>query len=69
MGWCLGGCRPSVWRVLCSGYSGEVPTWEMGYGRERDTGVPSVADLFRGKTSSAVHLHVKTFDGSKVPTG
>jgi hypothetical protein len=31
----------------------------MGYSRSVDTDVPSVADLFRGQTARAVHLHVR----------
>lgn len=45
-------------------YSGEIPSWEMGYGRHRDTEVPTVEGLLRGRACPRVHLHASVHEGS-----
>lgn len=47
--------------VAYGGYSGEVPSWAMGYGRDRDVGVPSVAEMVQGLIQPRVFVHVKTY--------
>ncbi|CAN0533932.1 unnamed protein product, partial [Laminaria digitata] len=32
-----------------TGYGGEIPTWEMGYGRDRDVDIPNLGTLLRGR--------------------
>ncbi|CAN0128810.1 unnamed protein product [Pylaiella littoralis] len=42
-----------------SGYSGEVPSWEMGYSRDRDVDIPNLGGLLKGRAPGPVHLHVE----------
>lgn len=43
------------------GYSGEVPSWEDGYRRQRDVLIPNVASLFAGTCARTVHLESTHF--------
>lgn len=47
------------------GYSGEIPSWEMGYTRQRDTDVPSVEGMLRGRACPRVHLHCRVHEGTE----
>lgn len=42
-------------------YSGEVPTFEMGYGRKTDTRVPSMKSLLAGQGPPHVAIHAKKY--------
>lgn len=42
-------------------YSGEVPTFDMGYDRKTDTGVPSMKSLLAGQGPKHVAIHSKKF--------
>ncbi|OQR98132.1 1-acyl-sn-glycerol-3-phosphate acyltransferase [Achlya hypogyna] len=42
-------------------YSGEVPTYAMGYGRNVDTEIPSMKSLVAGAGPSDVHIHSEKF--------
>ncbi|CAM9241241.1 unnamed protein product [Ectocarpus sp. 12 AP-2014] len=42
-----------------TGYSGEIPSWEMGYTRDRDVDVPNLGALLKGRAPGPVHLHVE----------
>jgi len=48
--------------VAYHGYSGEVPTYEMGYEREQDMDVPNVFKMIQGRACPKVHVHVKTYE-------
>lgn len=37
-------------------YSGEIPTWEMGYSRERDRKIPSFPGVLNGTSSESCHM-------------
>lgn len=37
-----------------SGYSGEIPSWEMGYTRDRDVDVPNLGALLKGRAPGPV---------------
>eukprot|EP00903_Cladosiphon_okamuranus_P020541 g18854.t1 len=42
-----------------TGYSGEIPTWEMGYTRDTDVDIPNLGALLKGRAPGPVHLHVE----------
>jgi len=48
------------------GYSGEVPTWEMGYKRNIDVKVPNFAKLFFGSSSRKCHVESTKFSYKQV---
>ena len=48
-------------------FSGEIPTWEMGYERNTDHLVPNVKKLFAGM-SGDVYIDLETFDAQTVMT-
>ncbi len=48
--------------VAYHGYSGEVPSYEMSYDRERDMEVPNVFKMMQGRACPKVHVHVKTYE-------
>ena len=39
-----------------SGYSGEIPTWEMGYTRDRDVDIPNLGALLKGRAPGPVRV-------------
>lgn len=41
-----------------TGYSGEIPTWDMGYERNKDFAVPNVHKLFFGMEVGECHMDV-----------
>lgn len=47
-------------------YSGEVPTYDMGYGRKKDTDVPSMKSLLAGKGPKSVSIHAQKFSFDEV---
>ncbi len=61
------GITPIIYDLTLAyhGYSGEVPTWEMGYGREHDVDTPNVEDMLRGRACPRVHVHVKVYEGDE----
>ncbi|CAM9760926.1 unnamed protein product, partial [Heterosigma akashiwo] len=44
--------------IAYSSYSGEVPTWSMGYTRKHDLDIPSVARLMHYDPGKEVHIHI-----------
>eukprot|EP00300_Choanocystis_sp_HF-7_P030782 c39733_g1_i1.p1 GENE.c39733_g1_i1~~c39733_g1_i1.p1 ORF type:complete len:349 (-),score=68.55 c39733_g1_i1:12-1058(-) len=42
-----------------TGYSGEVPTYAMGYGRNHDVAIPNGEKLLNGHPVGDVHIHIK----------
>jgi len=54
---------PEVYDMTMSfdGYSGEVPTWEMGYSRKVDVLVPTVSTFIMGTASKRCHLDSRKF--------
>lgn len=42
-------------------YSGEIPTFDMGYDRKTDTQVPSMKSLLAGKKPGNVAIHSRKF--------
>ncbi|CAM9967875.1 unnamed protein product [Hapterophycus canaliculatus] len=42
-----------------SGYSGEIPSWQMGYTRDTDVDIPNLGSLLKGRAPGPVHLHVE----------
>jgi len=51
-------------------YSGEVPTFEDGYSRHIDTGIPCFKNVLEGDApQDKVHIHVEKHDISKVREG
>uniref|UniRef100_K3X6I6 Phospholipid/glycerol acyltransferase domain-containing protein n=1 Tax=Globisporangium ultimum (strain ATCC 200006 / CBS 805.95 / DAOM BR144) TaxID=431595 RepID=K3X6I6_GLOUD len=47
-------------------YSGEVPTFDMGYGRERDIDVPSMKSLLAGQGPKHAAIHSKKYSYEEV---
>jgi hypothetical protein len=43
------------------GYSGEVPSWEMGYERNADHGIPNVKKMFFGMDVGECFIDVRRF--------
>lgn len=37
-----------------SGYSGEIPSWEMGYTRDSDVDIPNLGALLKGRAPGPV---------------
>jgi lysocardiolipin and lysophospholipid acyltransferase len=62
------GVEPLVYdaTVAYSSYTGEVPTWEMGYGRETDTDIPNLVKLLKGRAGESVHVHCAPFAAADV---
>ncbi|OQR84292.1 1-acyl-sn-glycerol-3-phosphate acyltransferase [Achlya hypogyna] len=52
--------KPEIYDVTVaySGYSGEVPTYAMGYDRATDKSVPNMKHVLARVASEPVHLHV-----------
>ncbi|KAJ0399541.1 hypothetical protein P43SY_006087 [Pythium insidiosum] len=46
-------------------YSGEIPTYDMGYDRKIDTQIPSMKSLLAGKKPGTVAIHAKRFSYSE----
>lgn len=59
----VGDVKPDIYDLTIAfpTYSGEVPTFEMGYGRKTDTGVPSMKSLLASKGPDHVAIHSKKF--------
>ncbi|CAM9520591.1 unnamed protein product [Chrysoparadoxa australica] len=55
---CPGACVYDI-TVGYGGYSGEIPTWDMGYEREIDRGVPNLRKLFQGDAIKPTHMHIE----------
>lgn len=55
--------KPDIYDMTIAfpSYSGEVPTFAMGYSRNIDTEVPSMSDLLAGKGPSRVSIHSKKY--------
>lgn len=37
-----------------SGYSGEIPSWQMGYTRDTDVDIPNLTSLLKGRSPGPV---------------
>jgi len=48
-----------------SGYTGEVPTYEMGYERSRDVGIPNAGKVLMGHKTE-VHLDVRAIPSTEI---
>lgn len=57
------GVKPDIYDMTIAfpTYSGEVPTFDMGYSRKTDTGVPSMKSLLAGQGPAHVAIHSKKF--------
>jgi lysocardiolipin and lysophospholipid acyltransferase len=55
--------KPDIYDLTIAfpSYSGEVPTYDMGYGRKTDTEVPSMKSLLAGKGPESVSIHAQKF--------
>jgi lysocardiolipin and lysophospholipid acyltransferase len=55
--------RPDIYDLTIAfpSYSGEIPTFEMGYDRKTDTDVPSMKSLLAGKSPGQVAVHARKF--------
>lgn len=55
--------KPDIYDMTIAfpSYSGEVPTFAMGYGRNIDTEVPSMSDLLAGKEPATVSIYSKKY--------
>ncbi|TMW63815.1 hypothetical protein Poli38472_002756 [Pythium oligandrum] len=55
--------KPDIYDLTIAfpSYSGEVPTFDMGYDRKIDTDVPSMKSLLAGKKPGRVAMHGKKF--------
>lgn len=43
------------------GYSGEIPTWEMGYTRKKDVLIPNFLNLLTGQCATTCHIDSRQF--------
>lgn len=59
---------PSVYDVTIGypGYHGEVPDWNLGFGRKFDKEIGNLKTLMEGKSQPLVHLHFQKIDGEEV---
>mmetsp|Transcript_2945 Transcript_2945/g.3365 ORF Transcript_2945/g.3365 Transcript_2945/m.3365 type:complete len:459 (-) Transcript_2945:131-1507(-) len=59
---------PEIFDVTMNfdGYSGEIPTWEMGYTRNVDVLVPTINTFIMGTAASRCHLDSRKFTYSEV---
>ncbi|OQR85213.1 1-acyl-sn-glycerol-3-phosphate acyltransferase [Thraustotheca clavata] len=57
------GVKPDIYDLTIGypSYSGEIPTYDMGYGRNIDTEIPSMKSLVAGKGPNEIHLHGQKF--------
>lgn len=46
--------RLSAAKMGYTGYSGEIPSWEMGYTRDKDVDVPNLGALLKGRAPGPV---------------
>lgn len=55
--------KPDIYDLTIAfpSYSGEVPTYDMGYDRKTDTDVPSMKSLLAGKGPESVSIHGQKF--------
>lgn len=51
----------SFFQIAYSGYHGEIPSWEMGYKRERDVEIPNLRSLLKGRAPGPVRVYVCVF--------
>ncbi|CAN0295685.1 unnamed protein product, partial [Scytosiphon promiscuus] len=59
---CCASLLPSglcFYQMAYSGYSGEIPSWQMGYTRDKDVDIPNLGTLLKGRAPGQVHLHVE----------
>jgi len=54
--------------IAYQSYSGEIPTYEMGYTRNKDKDIPSFRSVLEGKFPEKVFMHVVRYDLSQIPT-
>ncbi len=59
----VGDVKPDIYdlTMVFPSYSGEIPTFEMGYDRKIDTQVPSMKTLLAGKYPGSISLHAKKY--------
>ena len=57
------GASPEVFDISMNwdGYSGEIPTWEMGYSRKRDKMIPNFANMLSGVCTERCHMNSEKF--------
>lgn len=55
--------KPDIYDLTIAfpSYSGEVPTFDMGYDRKTDTAVPSMKSLLAGQAPGSVSIHAQKF--------
>jgi len=52
--------------IAYSSYTGEIPTWEMGYTRNKDLEIPSISKMMKFETCKEVHIHIKMATAAQV---
>jgi len=52
--------------VAYAGYTGEIPSWELGFERKVDVDLPNVARLFKGEAPDFVRVHTKAHRASDI---
>lgn len=59
---------PEVFDITLNweGFSGEIPTWEMGYTRERDTLIPNFPNLLSGSCSDKCFMDSTRFSVDEI---
>lgn len=63
----LSGASPVVYDITMAydGYTGEIPTYEMGYERNKDHNIPNAGKILRGH-HTVVHMDVATFSAKDI---
>jgi len=59
---------PSVYDITVAydGFHGEVPDWELGFGRAEDTDIGQLDCFLAGRSQKCVHVHFKKYEGKDV---
>lgn len=60
--------KPDVYDITIgyTGYTGEIPSYAMGYSRQRDTLLPNMFGLLAGDSPKRVHIHFTKHSYAKV---
>ena len=55
--------------VAFDSYSGEIPSWEAGYTRTRDTRIPFISKLMAGDNCGTAHVHITAYSMADAVAG